>query len=332
MKHILKKFWIVICLALIINIPILILGTVRTNQSIMLKGDTSNINNVVEIDSQYDTVGSFSSIFVLSVDKCTILQSLFAKIDKTATVEELNPYYEHFSDWENYRMGQVQKNSSIMTSLITAYSYAQKENTSINIEYSFKSLCVSFYFDGADFRIDDEIIKINDIDVSVGYTQFSQAVRNSKSGDVVTVLRDNKEKQITLTNCAYNLCRYYPYYNINYDTINPKANVKSSFVGGPSGGLLQTLAMYNQLVPFDYTKGLKITGTGTMSVDGSVGAIGGIKQKIYTAFDDDMDVFLCPADNYEEALQAYNTIVYKEKMLLIKVSNFSEALQYLYYV
>ena len=188
MKHILKKFWIVICLALIINIPILILGTVRTNQSIMLKGDTSNIDNVVTIDSQYDTVGSFSSIFVLSVDKCTILQSLFAKIDKTATVEELNPYYGHFSDWENYRMGQVQKNSSIMTSLITAYSYAQKENTSINIEYSFKSLCVSFYFDGTDFRIDDEIIKINDIDVSVGYSQFSQAIRNSKSGDVVTVL------------------------------------------------------------------------------------------------------------------------------------------------
>ena len=38
-----------------------------------------------------------------------------------------------------------------------------------------------------------------------------------------------------------------------------------------------------KLTDFDYTRGLKICGTGTININGIVGEIGGIKQKIHTA-------------------------------------------------
>lgn len=93
--------------------------------------------------------------------------------------------------------------------------------------------------------------------------------------------------------------------------------------------MLQTLSLLNSLIEEDITKGKKIAGTGTIDVNGKVGAIGGITQKIYTAFDDNVEIFLCPEDNYEEALLAYNTLKNKEKMKLFSVGTLQEALEVL---
>ena len=83
------------------------------------------------------------------------------------------------------------------------------------------------------------------------------------------------------------------------------------------------------MIEEDITRGLKIAGTGTISIDGTVGAIGGIREKIPTAMDDNIDVFFCVEANYEDALEAYNSLPCKEKMKLIKISTFYDALEYL---
>ena len=44
-----------------------------------------------------------------------------------------------------------------------------------------------------------------------------------------------------------------------------------------------------------------------MEADGSVGRIGGVKQKIFTA-NKRVDIFFVPEGDYEEALEAYNKI------------------------
>ena len=329
MKHIIKRFWIVICFALMINIPILVFGMTRTNQSVLLKGDTTNVNSIVEIDTEYKEEGSFSSIYVISFDHSTMLQNFFVKRSKTSILEPMNENYQHFTDMENYQMGQIQKNSSIMTAIITAYTAAKKIEPEVSINYSFQSFCISYYFADSPFRIGDEIIKINDKTVSIGADSFEQELKSSKAGDSVTVIRDKNEVEIVLTDNAYRLCRWYPYYAIDYETIAPKVKINKSGVGGPSGGLLQTLSIFNRLLPKDYTHGLKIAGTGTMDLDGTVGPIGGIQQKVFTAFDDSVDVFFCPEVHYEEALKAYNSIKYKEKMALVSVKTLEDAITYL---
>lgn len=328
-KTIIKRFWIVILLAVIINVPILVIGTYRTDKTITLKGDTTNIKSLVEVDNEYTEEGSFSSIYVISMDHSTILQNMICDLSNTTDVDDLSDYYLHFTDSETYQMGQVQKNSSIQTSIITAFNYAKSLNEKVYIDYKFKSLCVSFYFEGSPFKIKDEIIKINDIDVTAGRDEFVKQILSSKENDLVTVLRDEQEINIKLSKNAYHLMRFYEYYDINYDTIFPKITVNKSSSGGPSGGLLQTLSILNRLTEMDYSKGLKISGTGTMSVSFNVGAIGGIKQKIYTAYDDNVDIFFCPEKNYEEALIAYNNLKKKERMKLVSVKTLADAVSYL---
>ena len=96
---------------------------------------------------------------------------------------------------------------------------------------------------------------------------------------------------------------------------------------GPSGGLMLTLAIYDAINEEDLAKGRTVMGTGTISEDGTVGEIGGVKYKMLGAEKDGADIFFVPEGNYEEAKK-----VYKEHELsfdLVKVANFSDAINYL---
>lgn len=74
-------------------------------------------------------------------------------------------------------------------------------------------------------------------------------------------------------------------------------------IGGPSAGLMFSLAIYDTLTPGPLTGGHDIAGTGTISAEGAVGPIGGIEQKIAGARQDGAELFLVPPDNCDEALR-----------------------------
>jgi PDZ domain-containing protein len=74
-------------------------------------------------------------------------------------------------------------------------------------------------------------------------------------------------------------------------------------VGGPSAGLMFTLAIVDTLTSGDMTGGVHIAGTGTIDVDGVVGPIGGIHQKLVGARRAGAVHFLVPAGNWDDAQQ-----------------------------
>ena len=71
-------------------------------------------------------------------------------------------------------------------------------------------------------------------------------------------------------------------------------------VGGPSAGMMFALGIIDKLTPDALTGGENIAGTGTISAAGDVGAIGGIRQKMYGALDAGADWFLAPETNCDE--------------------------------
>ncbi len=81
-----------------------------------------------------------------------------------------------------------------------------------------------------------------------------------------------------------------------------KVTITPGDVGGPSAGLMYTLGVIDMLTPQQETGGLTIAGTGTMESDGTVGAIGGIRQKIIGAKHDGATWFLAPASNCDEVV------------------------------
>jgi PDZ domain-containing protein len=94
--------------------------------------------------------------------------------------------------------------------------------------------------------------------------------------------------------------------------------------GGSSAGLIFTLTVYNALSAQDLTGGRKIAGTGTINPDGTVGTIGGVKQKVIAAEAAGASYFLCPVDNYADAVSMARTIK------VIKVATVQDALDFLH--
>jgi PDZ domain-containing protein len=71
-------------------------------------------------------------------------------------------------------------------------------------------------------------------------------------------------------------------------------------VGGPSAGMMFALGIIDKLTPGELNGGKHIAGTGTITAHGVVGAIGGIRQKMYGARDAGATYFLAPASNCDE--------------------------------
>ena len=80
--------------------------------------------------------------------------------------------------------------------------------------------------------------------------------------------------------------------------------IKIDDIGGPSAGTMFALGIMDLLTPDDEAGGQSIAGTGTISVVGDVGAIGGIEQKMAGAKRDGATWFLAPADNCADAARA----------------------------
>jgi PDZ domain-containing protein len=94
----------------------------------------------------------------------------------------------------------------------------------------------------------------------------------------------------------------------------------SEDIGGPSAGLMFSLAVYDTLTPGSLTGGEIVAGTGEIAPDGRVGPIGGIEQKIVGASDAGAELFLVPADNCPDALGAEN-----DDVTLVRVATFADA-------
>lgn len=72
------------------------------------------------------------------------------------------------------------------------------------------------------------------------------------------------------------------------------AHVDTGSVGGNSAGLALTLSVLDLVTPGELTGGFQVATTGTISLSGAVGPIGGIEQKTVAAREAGVDLFLVP--------------------------------------
>ncbi len=91
-------------------------------------------------------------------------------------------------------------------------------------------------------------------------------------------------------------------------------------IGGPSAGMVFSLAVVDKLTTGDLNGAKFVAGTGSISGDGEVGPVGGIMHKIIAAQEAGATVFLVPKDNCDEARS-----VRGESMELIRVETLTGA-------
>ena len=97
--------------------------------------------------------------------------------------------------------------------------------------------------------------------------------------------------------------------------------IKVGDIGGPSAGMMFALGIVDKLTPGNLTGGRFVAGTGEISANGSVSAIGGIQQKMAGARAAGATVFLTPAANCADTAGAVPA-----GLRLIKVATLRQAI------
>lgn len=109
----------------------------------------------------------------------------------------------------------------------------------------------------------------------------------------------------------------------NYRNFPFSVKIRVGSIGGPSAGLMFALGIIDKLTPQNLTHGAFIAGTGEMlSASGTIGAIGGIQQKMAGARDAGATVFLTPAANCPDTAGAVPA-----GLRLVKVSTLAGAVR-----
>jgi Lon-like protease len=100
-----------------------------------------------------------------------------------------------------------------------------------------------------------------------------------------------------------------------------KIQIDTGNLGGPSAGLAFTLEIYDSLTNRRLTHGRRIAVTGTIDLDGTVGIIGGMKQKAIGARRSGAQLLVVPQGNYAEARRWAGDVP------VVGVKTFADALQ-----
>ena len=152
----------------------------------------------------------------------------------------------------------------------------------------------------------DLVVGVDGADV--GFTQdVVKAVRAHQPGERVSVVvkRDGAEKTLEVgtvegdkgvAQVGIRLS------NANVDFDFPfDVDIDTGEVGGPSAGLAFTLALIDRLTEGELTGGHKVAVTGSILLDGSVEAVGGVAQKAVAARHAGAVLFLVPKGEEAEA-------------------------------
>ena len=308
-------FWVIVLFLVFYKLPYVILSP----------GGAINLNNRIETDTNYDVSGKFELAYV-TMRQGNVLNVLLSFIIPEWDIEKQEEYtIKGYSFDETMEIERLRMKESIDNATIVA---ARKANINLTILREVPTVIIKY--DNADtgIRLMDKIVRVEGQEIKT-VTDIQNIIKNYSIGDTLNVQvdRDNKiidtyAKLINFENEAKIGIGAVTSYD--YET-SPKISVSSrSTESGPSGGLMLSLAIYNAITEKDISKGKTIIGTGTIDVEGNVGKIDGVKYKLIGAAKNKADIFFCPIENEQEALEVKNK--YKLDIEVIAVSTFDDAL------
>lgn len=158
----------------------------------------------------------------------------------------------------------------------------------------------------------DTILQIGDVTVT-NIDELAAELADSDPGDIVVLLIDRPgegtmtvEVELSAAPADPNdpdapertIVGFRPF-DTNTVDLPFDVSIDTAAIGGPSAGLAFTLALVDELTEGELSGGRDIAVTGTIGLDGSVGPIGGLEQKVNAVLQHGVKVFLIPKSQIE---------------------------------
>jgi PDZ domain-containing protein len=342
-KHLIRKI-----ILIVLGIGILIGLIMPLPFYAEVPGMSMGLKKFIKIDNKKPDVDGDFNITAVTMYRVTGV---------TAIMALLNPHADLLTD-EQVNGGETSANSQKINQIYMDNSLNSAEAVAFKaagIEYKqeFNGIYVMAIQKDSKFKkylhVGDTITKVNG-ETKQSTIGFQDAIRQTKIGKKVqiTYLHDDKEKTVSaptvsITSTGKKVAGVGIMLTDN-TTIESATKVSADMgeLGGPSGGLMFSLELYDALSPANLADGRTIAGTGTIDEEGNVGEIGGIDKKVISAGKNGAKIFFAPylkvpkkylkyeekgMTNYELAKKT--AAKYEPQMKVVPVKTFQEAVDYL---
>ncbi len=294
-----------------------------------MPGGLISLNDRIEVDGKrIETDGTFNMAYVSSIS------GSIPHILLSFVIPDWDVVPSSDSTYENETVEDALKRNKLYLEQSKDYATAvAMDAADMKYEVSNRLNYVAYIDSRAKttLKVGDDILEMNGEPVD-DITVMSNLIQDMEVGTKIEFLvnRDGKKVKATAKTYEDEGKKYVGVSAIT--TFDMKSDIDieimtKSTESGPSGGLMMTLMVYNAITGQDLTHGKDIVGTGTISLDGSVGEIGGVRYKVIGAVKEGAEIFLVPEGNYEEAMK-----VKKEKgydIEIVSVKTFNDAVTYL---
>ncbi len=305
----------------------------QTNYMLILPGRTADISDYLTIlrrDTSNSDTFYIDGVYLLK--DVNSLEYLIAWLGNTVSAVELASYYQHIDEDELILTSMITKEDSVNTAYIAAVN---KASFNVNYETYYIISATYDYLTPNSLENGDIILTVN------GYVVNDHVLSTVRCGNNTEfrIIRDGNPLSVYAKKALQDdgRCMYgfilQRFNNVVSGQVQYLFSPEKINGGGRSGGLIEALYIYFEIVDVSIEPNLNISGTGVIDVNGDVTEISGVKQKIITAVNNDIDIFFIPHlsddenDNYIEALKVLKTL--DSEMILVGVSTLDEAVDFL---
>ncbi|MEA3321358.1 MAG: S16 family serine protease [Bacillota bacterium] len=279
-------------------------GFVPTGFDVLFAGNPFNLDEFVQYEGGYELDGDLGMTYVASLQNSKWPIMIFTHFFKEGVeiVPSVSGQQDMDYDELDYQNKQMMEQSKIKAEYIVRGILGEDPKLEL----------LGFYpvFYLPDWK-HKEAIKVTDLLVGIdgekleSYDHLDQLIVEKKSGETLTLslIREGQEIEVDVT--TYPHKDYYGntvlgvFFEEVFDSSKDEniqwKNIEN--LGGPSAGLMITLTLLDKMMEDSLLKGNAVAGTGTITIDGEVGPIGGVKQKVIGAANAGFDYFIVPLDD-----------------------------------
>lgn len=324
--------YVLVAAFLAVGLLVLLLWPVKVPYVAMSPGPVEEVSDLISVDGA-TTYESTGDLFLLTVGlrDVNVFEFIEAQFDDEIDLLDRDAVRPPgVSREEQKRTNLEAMNESIDTALFVAL-----ERLGYDVGFDGDGVIVLTVVEDSPaegvLREGDQITEIVGTPVFVT-DEAAEVIRSFDVGDTITLsgTRDGEPLEVEVTLAPHPDVAGAPMVGVVFDTLNLSLDlpiavaVDSRNIGGSSAGMMYAISLIDLLTADDLTRGHRIAGTGTIRFDETVGAIGGVRQKVFAARAVGASVVFVPEANFEAALTAAD-----DAIDVVAVGTLQDALDYL---
>ncbi len=315
------------------QVPCDVLASQPSCDVALLPGPTRNTLDIVTIDGEatYTSAGQLRLTTVAVDSNLGFLEwvrAMFSSVDDT--VDRSLIYPEGTSEEDVAEQNDLLMETSQLDAEVAGLVAAGYDADELYQGARIVEIADEHTAEGVEaLSVDDVVVAVDGQPVDTASEAVDAVAGRSPGDEIVLTLADGTDVPLVATSRPDDPDRALLGILLQDEVDFPFAiDIDAGNIGGPSAGLMFALGIVDLLGPDDLTGGRTIAGTGTITVEGQVGPIGGIRQKIVGATsprdeaDDPAEAFLVPRANFAEA----QTAAVSRDVLLIPVDTIDDAI------